>query len=40
MDTWHLSAEITDGFEYWVGYDFYVHWTVLVLWGGGIYGQG
>ena len=25
------SAEITDGFEYWVGHDFDVHWTLLVL---------
>ena len=31
MDTWYLSVEITDGFEYWVGYDFYFHWTFLVL---------
>ena len=40
MDTWYLLAEITDGFEYWVGYDFDVHWTLLVLQGGGIYSQG
>lgn len=31
MDTWYLLAEITDGFEYWMGHDFDVHWTVLVL---------
>ena len=30
METWYLSAEITNGFEYLVGYDFDVHWTVLV----------
>lgn len=40
MDTYYLSPEITDDFKYWVGYDFDVHWKVLVLQGADIYGQG